>query len=211
MNLSSRFTVPIRKYLKLKLNKEEFSRNPIIQFDKWFNEARQFKIYEPNAMAFATVDKNCTPSLRTLMLKIYDNKGFVFFTDYLSKKAEEIDENSSVAMLFMWNEIERQVKIKGNAEKVSPKEILEYFYRTTKSGTIGVWIKERSDLLKSRVILEEKFISMLKKTVDKNFKPDNLWGGYRVIPQEIEFWQGSEIKNYNKVTYKKRNGNWIIE
>jgi pyridoxamine 5'-phosphate oxidase len=196
-----------KEYLLAKLDEGSVNSNPFIQFDKWFNEALNSGIYEPNAMSLATSINN-KPSVRIVLLKGFDDSGFTFFTNYSSHKGQNIKENNNVALTFFWSELQRQVRIEGIAERISNDKSEEYFHSRPKGSQIGALVSSQSQIINGRKDLEEKYIELLKKYENIEVpKPEN-WGGYIVIPQTIEFWQGRESRLHDRIFFSKQNSEW---
>jgi len=201
-----------REYKKDKLDLNTLDPNPVKQFEKWFEDAKNSEMPDPNGMSLATVDLESQPSLRTVLLKYFDESGFVFFTNYDSRKAREIDGNSKVSLMFPWIILERQVIIYGKAEKISKKESFKYFTSRPKGSQIGAWVSEQSSVITSRSLLMSKFDEMKRKFAKGEVPLPSFWGGYRVEPFAIEFWQGGEYRLHDRFMYTKTDeGNWTIE
>lgn len=201
-----------REYIKDVLEKEHLDANPIRQFEEWFNEAKATEMPDPNGMSLATVGADGQPSLRTVLLKYFDTDGFVFFTNYGSRKSREIDENSKVSLMFPWIILERQVIIYGKAEKISKMESFKYFASRPKGSQIGAWVSQQSSVITSRFLLMSKFEEMKQKFAKGEVPLPSFWGGYRVIPRAIEFWQGRENRLHDRFMYSQlEDGNWKIE
>jgi pyridoxamine 5'-phosphate oxidase len=163
-------------------------------------------------MFLSTVDGDGRPSSRTVLLKSFDERGFVFYTNYDSIKAEDIANNPNVSALFFWSEAARQVKIRGTAEKISAQESLKYFLSRPRGSQIGAWVSAQSSVISSRALLEEKFQELKQKFKDKDIPLPSFWGGYRVVPDQIEFWQGRRNRLHDRFQYtKKDDGGWLIE
>jgi len=193
------------------LDKEDLNTDPIIQFESWFEEA---KISEPipTAMSLSTVNNNGEPTLRTVLLKLFDKKGFVFFTNYKSKKADHITDNPNVAVLFNWVAMERQVSISGFAEKIKTKESIKYFMSRPRGSQLGAWVSDQSSVLSSRKILELKLEEMKRKFSDGEIPLPDFWGGYRIIPKTFEFWQGRPNRLHDRFIYSKQSNElWGID
>ncbi|MGI9536436.1 MAG: pyridoxamine 5'-phosphate oxidase [Desulfocapsaceae bacterium] len=201
-----------REYLQGGLNKSALDPEPVNQFATWFDQARKTTIADPTAMVLATVDKGNRPSQRTVLLKYFDEGGFVFFTNYGSRKADEIAENDRVSLLFVWLELDRQVMINGHAEKISTAESARYFVSRPRNSQVAAWVSSQSHGLSSRLALMQKFAEMKKKFGEGKIPLPTFWGGYRVVPSEIEFWQGRENRLHDRFMYQMReNSSWSIE
>ena len=200
-----------RNYGRASLKIEDLDKNPFKQFDTWFKIALKEIKPDPNSMALATSGTDCQPSLRTVLLKYYDETGFVFFTNYNSKKSKQISENPKVALLFTWLILERQVIIEGKAEKISKAESLKYFSSRPIGSQLGAWVSPQSSIISSKSILLSKLEQMKRKFKDGKIPLPDFWGGYRVIPERIEFWQGGENRLHDRFLYEKDNeGEWVI-
>lgn len=199
------------KYTTKGLSEKDLNENPFKQFEIWFNDALNEDLCEPNAMSLATVGKDMMPSLRTVLLKTFDEKGFVFFTNYKSKKAKQIEENPKAAVLFSWLELERQIKIEGAIEKISTKDSLKYFLSRPKGSQLGAWVSHQSQVISSRGLLEQKFDEMKNKFAKGEVPFPSFWGGYVVKPVKIEFWQGGQDRLHDRFLYEKQeNGSWTM-
>ena len=199
------------KYTTRGLDIKDLNPNPFLQFELWFNQAMKAKLTEANAFSLATVGADMMPSIRTVLLKIFDEKGFVFFTNYKSKKAKQIEENPKAAALFPWLDLERQVKIEGNIEKISTTESLKYFLSRPKGSQIGAWVSHQSQVISSRSLLEQKFDEIKRKFVKGEVPFPDFWGGYIIKPTKIEFWQGGQDRLHDRFLYElEENGTWTI-
>lgn len=202
----------IRKdYILEKLNETDAAANAVDQFTRWWNEAMQSDIIELNAMTLATASTSGVPSARIVLLKGYDERGFVFFTNYTSHKGHELEANPHAALVFFWKELERQVRIEGAIEKVSGEESDTYFYSRPANSRIGAWASPQSEIIGSRDLLEEN-VKIFTEKFGENIPRPAHWGGYRVIPQIIEFWQGRSNRLHDRLQYSMlQNGDWKIE
>lgn len=194
------------------LDSDDLDADPIVQFEGWFRYACETVPRDPNAVSIATVDENNRPSSRTVLLKYFDERGFVFFTNFESNKAEHIKNNPSVALLFFWSDAARQVKIRGRAEKIPASETLKYFVSRPRGSQIGAWVSAQSSVISSRSLLEGKFQELKYKFKNKEVPLPSFWGGYRVVPDQIEFWQGRRNRLHDRFQYTKQDeGDWAIE
>jgi len=196
------------EYLKSGLIREDLNDNPIDQFQLWFLQAMEANIVEPSAMSLATSDDSI--GIRTVLLKYFDEKGFVFFTNYESKKSKQIQQNPQAAILFPWLALERQVKIVGKVEKITKLESLKYFSSRPKNSQLGSWASQQSSRISSRSVLAEQFTSMKKKFSSGEIPLPDFWGGYRVVPRSIEFWQGRENRLHDRFIYELSDDKWTI-
>jgi pyridoxamine 5'-phosphate oxidase len=184
--------------------------NPFVQFSHWFNELLKSDVTEPNAMIIATASAEGVPSVRTVLLKKFDETGFVFFTNYDSHKAKDLIKNPVAEILFLWLELERQVRIRGRVEKVSPEESEEYFHSRPTNSQIGAWASKQSSIIPGRDYLEEKFRETAEKYKDGKIPLPPFWGGFRLIPDEFEFWQGRESRLHDRLSYRHKEDSWEI-
>lgn len=193
------------------LSENSVLSDPISQFSVWMNDAIESNLLEPNAMILSTANKNGIPSARTVLLKGFDNKGFVFFTNYMSAKAKDLGENPNTALLFLWLELERQIRITGKVEKLSNEESEKYFSSRPRESQLGAWASKQSSVIANRKVLEEQYEDMKRKFDGKEIPLPPFWGGYRVNPQRIEFWQGRESRLHDRICYTLDAGKWKIE
>ena len=191
-------------YKNMVLDKEDLNADPIIQFESWFEEAKKAEPI-PTAMSLATVNNIGEPTLRTVLLKLFDKKGFVFFTNYKSRKADHITDNPNVAVLFNWVALELQVSITGVAEKIKTKESIKYFMSRPRGSQLGAWVSDQSSVLSSSKILELKLEEMKRKFSDGKIPLPDFWGGYRIIPKTFEFWQGRPNRLHDRFLYSKQS------
>lgn len=199
-----------RNYTRDGLRRNDLDPDPVGQFRKWFTEAVAADLVEPNAMVLATTDGK-RPSTRTVLLKAYDARGFVFFTNYESRKAKDMAEDSHVSLLFPWYPLERQVGIIGQAERISAAESLAYFTSRPHGSRLGAWVSQQSSVINSRKFLEMKWDEMKRKFADGEIPLPSFWGGFRVVPSEIEFWQGRENRLHDRFRYTRSGDGWMVE
>ncbi len=193
------------------LAKEELNADPFIQFESWFEVAKKAEPI-PTAMSLATVNEKGEPAVRTVLLKLFDQQGFVFFTNYKSRKAVHISNNSNVAVLFNWVAMERQISINGVAEKIETKESIKYFMSRPRGSQLGAWVSDQSSVLSSRKILEMKLEEMKRKFSQGKIPLPDFWGGYRIKPKSFEFWQGRPNRLHDRFLYSKQSDeSWTID
>ena len=197
------------EFLQQGLSRNELDENPFKQFDHWFKQADELGVLEPSAMSLATSD-GVNVGVLTVLLKFFNEQGFVFFTNYKSKKSKQIAVNPQAALLFPWLSLERQVKITGRVEKVSQLDSLKYFASRPKGSQLGAWASEQSSHLSSRQMLMGQFEVMKAKFAKGEVPLPDFWGGYRVIPNSIEFWQGRENRLHDRFIYEKSGNEWVI-
>jgi pyridoxamine 5'-phosphate oxidase len=201
-----------REYARARLDEAHVSPDPVAEFDRWFSQAQEAKVLEPNAMALATATRDGTPSVRMVLLKGFDERGFVFFTDYRSRKGAELAANPRAALAFYWGELERQVRITGTVELTSAQESEEYFRTRPRGSRLGAWVSHQSRVIPSRDLLESRL-----REVEERFPTEDVplpphWGGYRLRPEEVEFWQGREDRLHDRIRYvRKTGGGWRLE
>lgn len=202
----------LRENYKLKsLGIDDVDLNPFKQFETWFNEVLDSEIPEPNAMVLATANKDCRPSARVLLLKGFDESGFVFYTNYESRKGKELYENKFASLLFFWVELERQIRIEGTVEKVTKEESEKYFKTRPYKSRLGAWASNQSEVIPGRITIIKKFLDYLVKFHSKDIPLPSYWGGYRLTPENFEFWQGRANRLHDRIRYRKEKENWIIE
>jgi pyridoxamine 5'-phosphate oxidase len=201
-----------QEYTRSGLRRKDLKPDPFEQFEIWFQEACGANLLEPNAMVLATASAQAEPSVRTVLLKYFDRSGFVFFTNYESRKARQIAENPQVSLLFLWLPLQRQVQITGIAAKVSTTESLKYFTSRPRGSQIGAWCSQQSSIISSRQLLEMQFEEMKQKFMDGEIPLPSFWGGYRVTPYRFEFWQGRTNRLHDRFVYSGQEPDlWEIQ
>lgn len=202
----------IRKdYSKKTLNENDLNGDAIQQFTNWWQEALQSQLDEVNAMTLATATADGKPNARIVLLKGYDEKGFIFFTNYNSSKGAQIEENPFVCLLFFWKELERQVRIEGTISKVTAEESDAYFFSRPEGSRIGAWASPQSKVIAGREVIEENVQELEKSFAGKEIDRPAFWGGYLVKPVRVEFWQGRSSRLHDRFQYTLNEGSWKIE
>jgi pyridoxamine 5'-phosphate oxidase len=199
-----------KEYRNGTLDESSVQENPVKQFEKWFEEACASKLNEPNAMVISTVGLDGRPSSRVVLLKSFDAQGFVFFTNYESRKGRELEQNPFASLLFFWPELERQVRIEGHAERISRAESMAYYFSRPVNSRLGAWASMQSAVIDSRRLLEKKWEEMKARFEGKEIPLPDFWGGYRIVPDAFEFWQGRESRLHDRIAYKKSENGWTI-
>jgi len=200
-----------REYVHSSLSKHDLKSNPFKQFNEWLEHAKQAELRDATAMTLATAGKNGMPDARIVLLKDLDDTGLSWYTNYASQKGHELAENSQACLLFYWRDFDRQVKIQGKVEKLSAKAADEYFHSRPLDSQFSAAASQQSQPIASRKALQDKIDQLKKANPDAVDKPAD-WGGYRLIPDEFEFWQGRESRLHDRFTYTiDSSGNWIIE
>ena len=194
-----------KEYLKGGLHRDELAASPEEQFTLWFQQAVDAGYPEPNAMSLATVAETGIPSLRTVLLKYFNPEGMVFFTNYTSRKAKEIDANPNVSLLFPWVTLERQVIVIGKAEKISAVESLKYFTSRPHESQLGAWVSAQSEVIPNRTLLKIKLAEIGRKFKEGKVPLPDFWGGYRVVPHHVEFWQGGSARLHDRLVYTRES------
>lgn len=197
-------------YKRPPVNEEDLLPDPMDQFASWFVEAETQHILEPNAMILATVDERGQPFTRTVLAKSFDSSGFTFFTNTESRKAQHIAHNARVSLLFLWLPLERQVSINGQADKLSTGDTLKYFISRPLGSRLGAWVSPQSQVISSRSLLEAKFEEMKRKFSDGEIPLPSFWGGYKVRPETMEFWQGGRDRLHDRFLYSRENSGWTV-
>lgn len=200
-----------KEYSDRGLHRADLEAEPLAQFQRWFEQAVELKIPEPNAMSLATVDEAGMPLLRTVLLKYFDISGFVFFTNYESRKAAHIAANPRVSLMFPWVTLERQVIVQGRAEKISTAESLRYFASRPRESRLGAWVSNQSSVVSSRKLLMQKLGELKDKFASGEIPLPSFWGGYRIAPETVEFWQGGPARLHDRFLYRREEEGWTIE
>ena len=199
-----------RDFSSRKLTEDSIEKDPFDQFSVWMREAIASEIIDANAMTLATVDSDCRPSSRIVLLKGFDKAGFKFFTNYESKKARDLAENPNAVLHFFWAELERQVIVCGKAAKISHDESEAYFFSRPLESRIGAWASKQSSRLENREQLENRVEEFRRQFSDGNVPLPSFWGGYRVAPESFEFWQGRSSRLHDRICFKLKNNDWEI-
>ncbi|WP_316748889.1 pyridoxamine 5'-phosphate oxidase [Pedobacter gandavensis] len=199
-----------QEYRAAKLSETDVESNPILQFKKWFTEAVDSKLFEPNVMTLATASASGKPSARILLLKGFDEDGFVFYTNYNSDKGKDLAENPQASLVFFWPELERQVRIDGTVSKLAEEDSTAYFHSRPFGSQIGATASPQSSVIPNREILEEKVKQLTQEFEGKEIPRPLHWGGYLLSPTHIEFWQGRPSRLHDRLNYHLVEGSWII-
>jgi pyridoxamine 5'-phosphate oxidase len=200
-----------KEYSNRGLRREQLDADPVAQFATWFTQATELGLHEPNAMILATTDASGMPYQRTVLLKSFDQTGFVFFSNYESRKARQMVKNPHVSLLFPWITLERQVCIQGVVEKISAADSLKYFLSRPRESQLGAWVSNQSEVIPSREFLLGRLAEIEEKFSQGEIPLPPFWGGYRVKPQRLEFWQGGPARLHDRFLYHQENGGWQMD
>ena len=200
-----------REYERGTLRRTELNDDPVAQFEAWYRDAERAGVPEVNAVSLATVDREGRPTARTVLVKYFDASGFVFFTNTASRKARDIEGNPEVCLLFFWQPLERQVVVRGTAEKISRAETLRYFVRRPHGSQLGAWVSRQSSVISSRQILAAELDKMRRKFAEGSVPMPDFWSGYRVRPRDMEFWQGGRDRLHDRFLYRRSPSGWTID
>jgi len=199
-----------KEYAQAQLTMDSLEKLPILQFQKWFDQALKAAILEPNAMVLGTVDIDNTPTQRTVLLKYFNRLGFVFFTNYTSRKAQHLEANPNASLLFPWYSLERQVIVKGKIVRIPVEESKAYFFSRPYGSQLGAWVSKQSSVIDSRQVLEDR-LSELKQQFPEGEVPfPDFWGGYRLVPESMEFWQGGVNRLHDRILYEQVKSAWTM-
>lgn len=199
-----------RDYISKEFDIKECDLNPFNQFEKWFDEAMKIDTNDATAVALSTCSEEGKPSSRIVLLKGVDEKGFIFFTNYYGRKSKELDKNPNAAMLFFYKELHRQIRIEGIVERTTQEESEKYFHSRPRESQIAAWTSQQSKEITSRKSLEELFEKYELEFKDKEIPLPNFWGGFRLIPDYFEFWQGRENRLHDRVRYESKDNKWLL-
>lgn len=199
-----------REYAREELSEKEAEEHPIDQFSIWFQQALHAEVRDANAMSLATADVNGKPSVRTVLLKGFDENGFRFFTNYQSRKGHELEVNKQAALCFYWPNLERQVRIEGTVQKLSRADSEAYFQKRPRESQLGAWASDQSRRVESRKELDQRFQEMRKKFEGIEIPAPDYWGGFSLEPTAVEFWQGRKSRMHDRLLYKQEEEGWII-
>jgi pyridoxamine 5'-phosphate oxidase len=201
-----------KEYSLAGLAEKDLARDPFRQFEKWFQEAEAGKVNEPNAMVVSTASRDGRPSARTMLLKGADGRGFVFFSNYDSRKGRELEGNPRATILFPWLALERQVIAEGSVTKVPREESEAYFHSRPHASQLGAWASQQSAIIPGRAVLDDAMKSLEKKYAGREVPLPPHWGGYRLAPELVEFWQGRRNRMHDRLRYRRDpSGEWIVE
>jgi pyridoxamine 5'-phosphate oxidase len=200
-----------REYARARLDEASVGADPFTEFARWFEEAVKAEVQEPNAMTLATASPEGTPSARIVLLKGFDERGFVFFTDYRSQKGTELDQNPRAALVFYWSELERQIRITGKASVTTREESEAYFRTRPRGSRISAWVSHQSQVIDTRKQLEDRVPELDRRYPGDDVPLPSYWGGFRLNPDAVEFWQGRTSRLHDRIRYTRMGDRWRIE
>ena len=200
-----------REYARARLDEKSVSHDPMVEFARWFAEAQEAQVEEVNAMTLATASSDGAPSARIVLLKAFDARGFVFFTDYRSRKGVELEANPRAALVLFWSELERQIRITGGVARTSAPESESYFRTRPLGSRLGAWVSHQSRVIPSRAPLEADLQEATARFSKGEVPLPPHWGGYRVVPETLEFWQGRENRLHDRIRYARDGAKWRVE
>ena len=200
-----------RDYTLAGLSEADAGRDPFALFHHWFDQASAANLLEPNAFTLATATPTGIPSARTVLLKLFDERGFCFFTNYNSRKGDEMAANPHVAMMFLWHELERQVRIEGRAEKTTAQESDDYYRQRPLGSRLGAWSSPQSEVIAERSVLEEQQKQLLARFANGEPPRPPHWGGYRIVPTVFEFWHGRPSRLHDRIRFRLVNKAWVVD
>lgn len=201
-----------QNYTKAGLTEVDLDSDPIKQFEVWFQAALDADLLEPNAMTLATATREGKPTARIVLLKGFSDRGFMFYTNYESQKGQQLIANPHAALVFLWDKLERQVRIEGKVEQLQPEESAEYFHSRPKASQLGAWASDQSRVIPNREVLEQRLVELQEEYSNATVPLPEHWGGFRVVPNRIEFWQGRPNRLHDRLVYDlQTNGSWEIK
>ena len=201
---------PERKYPDAGIDQDSVDPDPIVQFALWFGQAIDSGIAEPNGFSLCTVSAGGRPAQRTVLMKSYEDSGFVFYTNHGSRKGQQMVGNNRVSMLFPWYELHRQIHIEGEVSRIDDDQSRAYFHSRLRASQVAAWVSHQSKVIASRSLLEEQFRNMERKFQDRAIPLPPFWGGYRIKPDRFEFWQGRSHRLHDRMVYRRDQGQWKI-
>ncbi len=200
-----------REYTKGGLRRRDLTETPLPLFERWLAQACDAKLADPTAMVVATVDEHGQPYQRIVLLKHFDERGMVFYTNLGSRKAHHLENNPRISLLFPWHMLERQVMVTGKAERLSTLEVVKYFHSRPRDSQIGAWVSKQSSRISARGVLESKFLELKQKFQQGKVPLPSFWGGFRVSFEQVEFWQGGEHRLHDRFLYQRDGDGWKID